>query len=372
MKKLAPFVVFLASIALFGQAPVTNTPAANGVRPVAVLFSATDAGGNPVRDITKEKVSILDNNNSATVADVHSVGDAPLSVAIVLLASKTNFSKEKAAASDLVQKLLRSDKDRAFVITAGGDKPWPKGSLQWQSDRDALVKSISSLDQRTGVPDAFNYNLSTYSGDTPVSANRYQIESLQGSDFSVFDAIWGMMMMDNRPARRVVILFRNPWAHAQGLSQRNREYSDHKHGQIVDAAQRLHAAIYTIGVEEPNPVSSAGIDDLKANYGMNGVGDIMRENDRQIRLEQERLYSGGRANVERLADETGGKSWWSGKKNYAEAVSGIANSLSAQYLVTFVPVSSAAGPHALKVKADIPGRTSAPNAFILVPPPATK
>ncbi len=308
---------------------------------------------------------------AASVADIHGVGDAPLSVAVVLLASKTNFNKQKAAAVDLVQKLIRSDKDRAFVITAGGDKLWPKGTLLWQSDRSALTKTISELDQRTGVPDAFNYDLSIYSADTPTSANRYSIESLQGGGFSIFDAVWGMMMMDNRAARRVLVMFRNPWAHATGLSQRNREFSDHLNSQLVDAAQRLHVSIYTIGIDEANPASTANISDLKSNYGQNGIGEILRENDRQIRLEQERLYNSGRANVERLAEETGGKSWWGDKKNYADAISGIADSLNGQYLLSFVPATSSPGPHSLKVKCDITCKTSAPSAFI-VALPATK
>ncbi|MGC2194205.1 MAG: hypothetical protein WA628_05985 [Terriglobales bacterium] len=292
MTRRALFVILFAGTALLAQ-----TAAPPSVRPVAVLFSATDTNGGPVRDLSKDKVSVLDNNSPATIADIHSVGDAPLSVAIVLLASKTTFSKQKAAAVELVQKLLRSDKDHAFVITAGGTKAWPKGSLLWQADRNELIKTINSLDESTGVPDAFNYDLSTYSGETATSAARWQIESQQGAGVSVFDAIWGMMMMDHRPARRVLVIFRNPWAHATGRAQQNRDYTDRMHNGVIDYAHRLHVSIYTIGIDEPNPVSSAGIEDLKAAYGQNGIGDILREQDRQIRLQQERFESSGRANV---------------------------------------------------------------------------
>lgn len=364
MKRFGLLIILLASARLFAQNAATPSP-----RPVAVLFSATDSSGNPVHNLSKDAVSVLDNNTPATVSDVHPVSEAPLSVAIVLLASKTNFSKQKAAAAELVQKLLRSDKDQAFVITAGGTKAWPNGTLQWQADKNELTKTINSLDQGTGVPDAFKYDLSTYSADTPTSAARWRIEQQQGAGVSIFDAIWGMMMMDRRAARRVVVMFRNPWAHATGLSQQSRNYTDQMHNQVIDAAQRLHAAIFTIGVEEPNPTSSSGIDELKSSYGQNGIGEILREQDRQIRLQQERLYNSGRANVERLAEETGGKAWWGGKNNFGDAVAGISNSLNGQYLLTFVPATNTAGSHGLKVKCSSGARTAAPNGFVLAPPP---
>jgi VWFA-related protein len=367
-------VALLCIVQLAGVAGVAQNadskPGAASPRPVAVLFSATDSNGNPVRDLSKERIRVLDNNSSATVADLRPVGEAPLSVGIVLLASKTNFPKEQVAAAELVRRLIRSDHDRAFVITAGGDKPWTQANLEWQTDRDALIKSINTLDKNTGIPDAFKYDLSIFSGDTTISAARWQIETAQGAGTSVFDAVWGMMMADNRPARRVLVMFRDAWAHAPGRSQRNREYCDHMHAQLVASAQKLHVAVYTIGVDEPSPASAGAIEDIKTNYGENGAGEMMREHDRQIRLETERLYNGGRANVERLADDTGGRAWWSDKSNFNDSVTGIPNALSGQYLLTFVPAAGSPGAHGLKVISSTGTRVAAPNAFLVAAPAA--
>jgi VWFA-related protein len=369
--KLVVAAILLAGMTAAAQNGSAASPTAAAARPVSVLFSATDQNGGAIRNLSKEQIIVLDNNSGATVADLRPVSDAPLSVGIVLLASHGNFSKEQAAAMELVQKLIRSDQDRAFVITAGGSKHWTQANLEWQSDREALKKTISALDKNTGVPDAFNYELSTYSGDTATSVSRMSIEGQQGSGISVFDAVWGMMMADKRPARRVVVMFRDAWAHAPGLAKANRDYSDQKHMQIIAAAQRLHVAIFTIGIEEASPVSNEAGENIKANYGINMMGDASREYDRQVTLQKERLNSGGRANVERLANQTGGRAWWSNNK-FGDAVAGIVNALNGQYLLTFVPAAAAPGSHELKINCGKIVRVAAPNAYLVAsatPPP---
>lgn len=369
--RLVMAALLLAGMTAVAQNGSVASPTAAAARPVAVLFSATDPNGGAVRNLSKEQITVLDNNSGATVADLRPVGDAPLSVGIVLLASHGNFSKEQAAAMELVQKLIRSDQDRAFVITAGGSKHWTQANLEWQSDREALKKTISALDKNTGIPDAFNYALSTYSSDTFASATRWGIEGQQGSGTSVFDAVWGMMMADKRPARRVLVMFRDPWAHAPGLSKQNRDYSDQRHSQIIAAAQRLHVALFTIGIEEASPVSNEAGENIKANYGMNNMGEMSRETDRQMTLQKERLDNGGRANVERLANQTGGRAWWSNNK-FGDAVAGIVNALNGQYLLTFVPAAAAPGSHELKINCGKTVRVAAPNAYLVAsatPPP---
>jgi len=355
-------LVILCAVLLAGATALAVEPTA---RPVSVLFSVTDQAGSPVRDLAKDQVTVLDNSSNATVADLRPVGDAPLSLGIVLLASPTNFKKEQAAAIDLVQKLIRSDQDRAFVITAGGGKRWTESALDWQSDPEALKKQISALDKNTGIPDAFNYDLSTYSGDTATSAARWRIESQKGGGASFFDAVWGMMVADKRPARRVLVLFRNPWSHAPGMAKEYRDFSDRKHSEIVANAQKLHVTIFAIGVEENPPDATNPSGELNKGYGMNAVGDMTREYDRQVGLQKERLYNGGRANVERLANETGGQAWWSGK--YNDIAGSIANALNGQYLLTFVPAAPTPGPHKLKVTCGSGTRVSAPEAFLVAP-----
>ena len=84
--------------------------------------------------------------------DVQKAADLPLDLGIVLLASQKKFDQEQAAAIDLAQKLLRPGVDRAFVITAGGDKPWTNSQIAWLTDPSAVATTIHGLDKNQGLP----------------------------------------------------------------------------------------------------------------------------------------------------------------------------------------------------------------------------
>jgi len=346
--------------------------AGQSVRPLSLLISATDATGTPVRDLTKENLTILDNGSPASVVDLRPVDNAPLSLGIVLLASKTNFAKEQAAAIELVNKLVRNENDHVFVITAGGDKTWAQIKLEWQNDRDAIAKNINGLDKSTGLPDAFNYDWSTYSGDTATSTASWSIETQQGKGTSVFDIALSMMMNDRRPARRVLVMFRSPWAHAPGMSQRNRDYTDREHARLIAAAQQLRVSIYTVGFDEVPRSTNAQLGNIGNNYGANMMGDITRERDRQTDLQKDRMYNGGKANVERLTEGTGGSAWWKDDHNFRDSVAGIVNQINAQYMVSFVPASNAPGAHVLKVSSARIPHLQAPTGFAMAAPAAAQ
>lgn len=339
------------------------------VRPSAVLISVTDNSGHAVRDLNKDQINVLSDNGHAAITDLRPVGDAPLSVGIVLLASKVEFAREQAAAIELIQKLIRSEQDHAFVVTAGGLKA-TQGKIEWQSSRDELVKEVKALDPGTGVPDAFNYELSTQESATATAAGKMIIETRQANDGgSVFDIAWGMMMADRRPARRVLVLFRSSWAHATGMDKPTRDYVERKHMEIIQAAQQLHVAVFSFGINEQAPAQFGGMTDIGgAGLGMNMAGMATRESDRQEALQRERLYNGGRANIERMTTMTGGRSFWSTK--YLDDVGSMVNALSGQYLMLFVPGKNSPGAHELKVSSK-KVKVSAPSAF-LVGAPATK
>ena len=81
--------------------------------------------------------------------------------------------------------------------------------------------------------------------------------------------------------------------------------------------------------------------------------------------EQDRMraYNAGRSNVERLAAETGGATFWGTKKNYPDAVNAIANQLDGQYMVTFVPGDILGPVHSLKVTSSNGARVLAQKVF---------
>jgi hypothetical protein len=88
----------------------------------------------------------------------------------------------------------------------------------------------------------------------------------------------------------------------------------------------------------------------------NGEGGAARVYDEEWDKERDRAYNAGRANLERMAVETGGGMWWGSKKNYQDATSTIANLLQATYALTYaVSPDPPSGPeHVLQVRVSNP------------------
>lgn len=340
-------------------------------RRVSVLVSATDHSGNPVRDLSKDQLSVLDNGQPGAILDVQSANDLPLDLAIVLLASKTNFAQEQAAAVDLAHRVLRPNVDQAFVVTARGDKLWPNGPLTWQTDPAAIETAIRALDSNTGLPDVFTFDLSTDN----VGNSRLNIQRYSTGGYSVFNFLWTMMKADPRPARHAVVIFRSAWAHSPGFSSVYEKIVESEHKRVIAEAEQVRASFYIICVEEPKPVPTG----LTQSYSTihSGEGGATRVYDQDLERFRQQAYNGGRANLERMANQTGGGIWWSTKKNYPDAVAGVINALTAQYVVRYeVPASPTAGPeHLLQVRAkSATARVSAPSAYFSrqAPPPSSE
>jgi VWFA-related protein len=329
---------------------------------VPVLVSATDASGNPATGLTKEQFSILDTMQPVQPIQVFKGADIPLHLAVVLLAAPGSFSQQQAAAIDLVQKVVRPKIDEAFVVTARGKKPWPSDRLEWKQDPAEVVKIIEGLDRNAGLADAFTFNVET--SETELIGRRSSIQTYATGGVSVFDAVYSMMNSDPRPARRVIVIFREAWAHSQGFGQQVNTVVEDKLTQVIGVAQELHIATFVIGLEDPR---FNGITDnnLGKNYiplHMSG-GSGGAAYDTAFEKAKLRAYEGGKTNVQRLAAESGGAAFWSVKKNYTDAVTSIANLLAGQYIVTFTPSDVATPVHTLKVTAGAGTKMLAQSTF---------
>ena len=315
-------------------------------RRVTAFISATDRSGKPIRELAKDQISVLDNSESGQILDLRAANQIPLDLGIVLLATKGDFGQQQAAAVDLIHKVLRPNIDHVFVVTAGGDKPWPNPHLEWVTDPIVLEKTIRTLDHNAGLPDAFAFDLNTYE----AGQNRHlNIQHYQGGGSGVFNILWSMMKSDPRPVRRAVVIFRSAWAHSTGLGNTVNQLVDAQHSRIIADAQQLWIPFYIIGVQEPPAAPPA----LSKTYAptFTGAGGYNRVYDQDMERLRERAYNTGQVNLERMAAETGGKIWWSAKKNYSDAVAGIAQALDSSYAVVYaVPVNPSAGPeHTLEV-----------------------
>jgi len=335
-----------------------------------VLISVTDASGNPMMGLTKEQLTLTDTNQAVQPLQLYKAPDIPLHLGIVLLSSAGSFSQQQAAAIDLVQKAIRPGIDEAFVVAARGKKPWPSERLEWKQDPSELTKIIQALDPNAGLADAFNFDLKT----DEVGGDRSTTQYYGGAGgVNVFDVIYTMMGSDPRPSRRVVVLFREPWAHSPGFGLRANDAVEVQLLRVIGAAQEMHIAAFVIGLEDPkyNGITDNNIGkNYISRYGGDegGAGAETRKFDQQMESRRYRAYNAGKTNVQRIAADTGGATYWSTKKNYSDAVRAIANQLAGQYIVTFTPGDAPGPSHSLKVSGGNGARILAQTSFIVQAP----
>ena len=338
-----------AAITRSSDAANPAAPAAPVARPprfVPVLISATDSHGSPVLGLTKEQLTILDTNQPVDALRLYKGSDLPLHLGIVLVCAPRTFSQQQAAAIDLVNKVIRPGVDEAFVVTARCKKPWPSERLEWKQDPAELGKIISGLDQNSGLVDAFNFDLET----TDVGLNRSNLQTFAGGGVTVFDVAYSMMSSDPRPSRRVLFMFREPWAHSPGFGERGNAVVEGQLLRVIAAAQQMHVSTFVIGLEDQqfNRSTDTNIGkDYSPTFA--GQGAATRTYDERLKDARVRAYEAGRTNISRLATETGGAVFWSTKKNFSDAVAALANVFAGQYIVTFVPKDTPAQVHPLKV-----------------------
>lgn len=258
------------------------------------------------------------------VADENDQPAPPLHLGIVLLASKRKFKEQQAAATELLQRVFRPEIDQAFVIAAAGKKTWQGERLEWQGSREALIEAIRKMDRNAGIPDAFNFDISQVRAGTSRMALQ-EIATI-GPSPHIFDLIFAMVQSDFRPARRLVVIFRDPWAHSPGFWQQGQEYVAAAHERIIAAARQLNVSFQVIAVEETTIASIHTVGDTYTPT-FTGEGSAARAYDEEFRKWMQFAEGGGRSNITRLAEQTGGKIWWPKKKNYADSVEGIAAAL---------------------------------------------
>jgi len=351
----------------------TTPPAARRPRFVPVLVAATDGSGNPATGLTKDQFTILDSGHAVQPLQIFKAQDMPLHLAIVLLGATPTFSQQQAAAIDLVKRMVRPKVDEAFVVTARGKKPWPSDRLEWKQDPDELVKTIEGLDRNAGLNDAFDFDLQT--AETGNEGGRDTLQTYSVAGRSVFDAVFYMMNADPRPARRVIIAFRDPWAHSPGFGIQVNSTVEGRVQQFIAVAQQMHIATFVIGLEDTkfngitdNTIGKNYVSVHAGDNGGGGEGD--RNFDRAMEKERLHAYDAGKTNIQRLGTETGGTTFFSTKKNFSDATSGIANLLAGQYILTFTPEDVSGPLHPLKVSNSAAGKVLAPSAFFYGNPPA--
>jgi len=344
--------------------PVTTGKSSLPIRK-GILIGALDATGSPIEDLSKDQLQVMDSGQAATPLLVRKAAELPLDLGIVLYADPGTFSQQQAAAVELVKKIIRPQIDHAFVISAGGSKPWSDGNLQWQGDVSELTKTIEGLDKGTGFSDPFGYEIKT----AATGLGRDLLQKFGGGNgsASVFGVIWQMMKSDQRPVRKAVVIVRNAWSHSPGTSGRYSPMIDTSMNYVIGSAQQLGIPFYVIGLEDLS-IGAATTNIGVITTGVHpGEGAALKSYDVEVEKMRKAAYEAGRSNVVRMADSTGGHAWWSVKKNFSDATDQIEKEITGQYVLIFSPSTvNMANPRSLRVTTSHKDcRLETPTAFYI-------
>jgi hypothetical protein len=324
-------------------APVIPPPTA---QKLMLMFSATDASGNPVANLSRSQVAINDNGQLDSISELKAWPDLPVDLGIIFF-GKIDFGQQQNAAMELV-KVLRPGKDRAFVMVAGGTKA-VSAELPWASDQSALINQIKNLDRHVGYPDPFEYNVNR----TSSGLERNTVQEYSADTTSFLDFAWKNFQSSPRFARRVLVVFRAPMGHAPGMTGRSRQAAELRQLHAIQGSQFFRTPIFIIGIEDLGMYLEGPKDIGEIHVSVNaGSGDAseMRSRDRSMQRVVEQQYDAGRINLNEIAADSGGRSWWGSHKDYAEAIAGIKAELTVPYLVSFVSTAPAEV-HNIKVSA---------------------
>jgi len=350
--------------------PAAATPhVATGITPAQVLkgilIGALDPTGSSVADLNKDELQIMDSGQAATPVMVRKADQLPLDLGIVLYAGTGNFSQQQAAAVDLIKKIIRPETDHAFVIAAGGNRPWTEGNLKWENDIETLNKTIKGLDKNTGFSDPFGYELKT----DRTGLDRDSLQHFGGGNGSptVFSVIWQMMKSDARPVRKAIVIVRSAMAHSPGASGSYSPMVETWISTIIADAQKQGMPFYVIGLEDMSIGAATTNIGVTATGVHPGEAAALKDYDDRVEKLRKAAYDAGRSNVVRMAESTGGHVWWSDKKNFSDATDQIAKDITGQYVLIFAPsVADVASPRGLKITTTHKDcRLETPTAFYL-------
>jgi VWFA-related protein len=117
-----------------------------GVNEVNLIFTVTDKHGHYIPNLKQSDFALLDDQKTPEkITSFRQQINLPLRVGIVIDAStsiRTRFQFEQQAANEFLLQILKSSKDRAFVM---GFDVTPTVTQNWTNNVDALETGISRL-----------------------------------------------------------------------------------------------------------------------------------------------------------------------------------------------------------------------------------
>jgi VWFA-related protein len=194
------------------QSSDADKPFVISVNEVNLIFTVTDKKGSFIPNLKQSDFALLDDQKAPLrVSSFTQQTNLPLRVGILIDSStsiRSRFSFEQQAATEFLLQVVRSKKDRAFVM---GFDSTPTITQDWTNDLDGLQTGVSKL--RPGGGTAMFDAVYTACRDKLLDASRGQ-----------------------EPVRRAMVLV------SDGADNQSRAYMD----DAIKMCQRAETIIYAI------------------------------------------------------------------------------------------------------------------------------
>lgn len=269
--------------------PTNPKPIVSTTNLVHLMATVVDRHHNFVTDLEKTDFKVIENGMPQDIRFFSRETDLPLRIALLLDTSNSirpRLEFEKDAAIDFMNKVIRRDKDLAFLMTFDND---PEIIQDYTGDVEILGAAIR--DQRAGGGTALNDAICL----AAEKLRKAPVPKGQGEEADV---------------RRVIVV----------ISDGNDNLSDHALSDAIDASIRSEAAVFAVSTN----TDWLSIDD-------------------QSKPKKYNLSEGDKV-LQQFADQTGGSAFFPYRvDDLAQSFLNIGEELRSQYFIAYAPADPPPG-----------------------------
>jgi VWFA-related protein len=294
------------------------------VKTVSVLATVRDKHGKIVSNLTKDDFQLDEDGRPQTINYFAHESDLPLRLGLLVdtsLSQRKVLDQERSASYSFLDKLLRQDKDLAFVIHFDREVELLQDFTPSRPQLQAALQKLSTPQFDGGGGSNGGGGGSGNGGGGGGGRSR----GSRGGGTLLYDAIFlgSDELMSKQQGRKALIIL------SDGVDHGSRETM----AEAIATAQRADTIIYSIlfADDEDNYSRPGG-------FGMGGHGGGMGGGRGGGRYPQQEQRPDGKKILEQISKETGGRMFKVTKKETVDAIyAEIEEDLRNQYSLAYTP-----------------------------------
>jgi VWFA-related protein len=293
------------------------------VKTVSVLATVRDKHGKIISNLTKDDFQLDEDGRPQTINYFAHESDLPLRLGLLVdtsLSQRKVLDQERSASYSFLDKLLRQDKDLAFVIHFDREVELLQDFTPSRPQLQAALQKLS-----TPQFDGGGGSNGGGGGGSGNGGGGGRSRGSHGGGTLLYDAIFlgSDELMSKQQGRKALIIL------SDGVDHGSRETM----AEAIATAQRSDTIIYSIlfADDEDNYSRPGG-------FGMGGHGGGMGGGRGGGRYPQQEQRPDGKKILEQISKETGGRMFKVSKKETVDAIyAEIEEDLRNQYSLAYTP-----------------------------------